>query len=67
MYICVYISITKALGIGCHVFTIGLQLLSSMSNNCDWALIIDITIFKLFEPRSYDFHFYNNLQHETKQ
>ena len=54
-------------GIGRQVFPTGLQLLLSLSNNCGWALIIDITIFKLFEQPSYDFHFYNGLEHDTRQ
>ena len=43
-------------------FPTGLQVLSPLSNNCHWALIIYITIFKLFEPSFYDFHFYNDLE-----
>ena len=41
-----------------------LQLLSSLSNYCHWAVIIDIAILKLFEPPSYDFYFYNDLEHD---
>ena len=34
-----------------------------------WALIIDTTIFELFEPapNDYDFHLYNRLEHDTRQ
>ena len=34
-------------GIGRQVFLTRLQLLSSLSNSCDWALIIDITILMI--------------------
>ena len=50
-----------------YFFPTGLQLLLSPSNNCHWVLIIDIIIFKLFEPPSYDFHFYNDLEHSTRK
>ena len=32
-----------------------------------WALIIGIIIFKLFEPPSYDFHLYNDLEDDNRQ
>ena len=44
-------------------FFTGLQL----SNNCHWELIIDTTIFELLEQAPYDFHFYNRLEHDTRQ
>ena len=56
--------------IGRQVFPTGLQLLSSLLNNCDLKLIIDVTICKLcklFEPLSYDFHFCNDLEYDTRQ
>ena len=61
--ICVYISINAAL----MSFSTGLQLLSSLSNNCHWTLLIDTTMFELFEPSSSDFYFYNGLEHNTRQ
>ena len=39
----------------------------SLSNNCHWVLIIDTTIFELFQPAPNDFHLYNRLEHNTRQ
>ena len=38
-----------------------------MSNNCHWALIIDKTLFELFEPASHDFHLYKRLEHDIRK
>lgn len=56
-------------------FSSGLQLMSSLSNNCHWALLIDITteyvdditIFKLIEPTYHNLDFYNGVEHDTRQ
>ena len=34
---------------------------------CYWELIIDTTIFELFEPAPNDFQLYNRLEQDTRQ
>ena len=60
IYIYIYISIRQVLSTGLH-------LMKSLLNKCHWAVIIDITIFELFEPPSYDFYSYNDLEQDTRQ
>ena len=50
LYLSIYLSI--------YLYRL-LQLLPSLSNNCHWALIIDITISELFKSTLHHFHFYN--------
>ena len=54
-------------GINCRVFSTGLKLLQSLSNNCHWAWIIDTTLFDLFEPASHDFHLHNRLDRDIRK
>ena len=54
-------------GIGYRVFSTGLKAFYSLSNNCHWAWIIDITLFDLFGSASHDFHLYNGLEHNIRK